>query len=94
MRAWLIEQALQGKDWTWVKANKEGINIAGDVEDIDLSKRINRKLYFQICRLLGAETPPDEPDESEGVPQNLCRHQLQQTSNVKVAICLMMKLMV
>ena len=65
VRAWLIEQALQGKDWAWVKANKEGINIAGDVEDIDLSKRINRKLYFQICRLLGAETPPDEPDESE-----------------------------
>ena len=46
MRAWLIEQALQGKDWAWVKANKEGINIAGDVEDIDLSKRINRKTLF------------------------------------------------
>lgn len=64
VRAWLIEQALQGKDWAWVNANKEGVNIAGDVVNIDLSKKINRHLYFQIRRILGVETS-DQPDESE-----------------------------
>ena len=56
VRNWLIQQALQGRDWAWVNSQRSKVNFGTNIASLDHSLKFNCQLYHRIRQKLGIFT--------------------------------------
>lgn len=56
VRTWLIKQALEGRDWTWVNSQRSKVNFGTNIASLDHSLKFNCQLYHRIRQKLGIFT--------------------------------------